>query len=47
MGHSQGRYTAQNISSTDDKVLTLYSASTIGHKLRNFTNYRYAGDIVG
>ena len=46
VGHSQGGYTAQNISSTGDKVLTFDSATTIGHKLRTGENYRYAGDLV-
>lgn len=46
VGHSQGGYTAQHISSAGDKVLTLDKAATIGGKLKSGDHYRTAGDIV-
>ena len=46
VGHSQGGYTAQHISSAGDKVLTLDKAATIGGKLKSGDHYRTQGDLV-
>jgi hypothetical protein len=46
VGHSQGGFTAQHISSGGDKVLTLDKAATIGGKLKSGDHYRTGGDLV-
>ena len=46
VGHSQGGYTAQHISSGGDKVITLDKAATIGGKLKSGDHYRTGGDLV-
>ena len=46
VGHSQGGYTAQHISSGGDKVLTLDKAATFGGKLKSGDHYRTKGDLI-